>query len=229
MATFYQVGGSVRDELLGVKSKDIDYAVEAESFDAMREAVLARGGEIFQEAPKYFTIRAKVPNLGACDFTLCRRDGDYKDGRHPETVGVGTIQEDLARRDFSINAIAKREDGTLVDPFRGVDHLRMRLLTCVGSPVARFTEDGLRMVRALRFIITKGLEPDVMISACLRSEMFFEERMRGVSVERVRDELYKCFYYDTPHTLGVLAKYPEFAKHLFYVSPLWLEPTLRAR
>lgn len=77
MACFFEVGGAVRDKLLGVQSKDIDYAVEAESFSAMRDAVIERGGKIFLETPQYLTIRAHVPKLGAADFVLCRKDGEY--------------------------------------------------------------------------------------------------------------------------------------------------------
>src|SRR5687768_7510936 len=114
---FFQVGGSVRDELLGKQSKDIDYAVEAPSYGAMREAIVERGGEIFQENEAFLTVRAKVPTLGACDYVLCRKDGTYdKDGRRPDFVEVGSLADDLARRDFTVNAMAKAEDGTLVDP-----------------------------------------------------------------------------------------------------------------
>lgn len=116
---FYQVGGSVRDSFIGLKSKDIDYAVEAPSFDAMREAIKERGGEIFLETPQFLTIRANVPGMGACDYVLCRKDGEYVDGRRPETVTAGTILDDLARRDFTMNAIAIAEDGTILDPFDG--------------------------------------------------------------------------------------------------------------
>jgi tRNA nucleotidyltransferase (CCA-adding enzyme) len=158
MARFFQVGGSVRDKLLGVKSKDIDYAVECESFDAMREAILAKGGKIFVETPQYFTIRANVPVLGATDYVLCRKDGAYSDGRRPDSVEVGTIFDDLARRDFTVNAIAiDTETGALIDPHGGAQDLTARVLRCVGNPVDRFNEDRLRIFRAARFSLTKGL------------------------------------------------------------------------
>ena len=108
----YQVGGSVRDEFLNIKSKDIDYAVEADSFGDMRKYMIDNGYNIFLETPQYFTIRAKFPDSHECnhlvaDFALCRIDGQYSDGRRPDKVHRATIHEDLSRRDFTINAIAK--------------------------------------------------------------------------------------------------------------------------
>lgn len=231
MATFYQVGGSVRDELLGLKSKDIDYAVEADSFDDMRDAVLSRGGEIFQERPQFVTLRAKVPGLGACDYVLCRKDGYYTDGRHPDVVEVGTILDDLARRDFTINAIAKTEDGTLIDPHGGQIDLANKFLRCVGDAHTRFTEDGLRMVRAIRFKITKGLTgTDNNIHECLGWPDFFETRLDKVTIEQIREELVRCFAHDSYKTMITLMfYYQSLTKYLFERDGLWLKPTLEAK
>ncbi len=227
---FYQVGGSVRDTLLGEKSRDIDYAVEASSFEDMRAAILSRGGEIFLETPQYFTIRAKVPALGACDFTLCRKEHwGYSDGRHPDKVEVGSLMDDLARRDFTINAMAYGEDGALIDPYGGVDDLADRKVKCVGRADERFTEDGLRMLRALRFAIVKGFGLDHDIVDCLLSRRFFEPRLRGVSTERIKDELHKCFQHSTNETLIRLTIYTELRSYIFNNHQLWLKPTMEAR
>src|SRR5687768_11467708 len=104
---FFRVGGCVRDELLGIESKDIDFAVEADSFEAMRDAVHARCSKVFLETPEFLTIRGLDPDIGAVDFVLCRKDGPTKDGRRPEFVEPGTILDDLARRDFTVNADRK--------------------------------------------------------------------------------------------------------------------------
>lgn len=226
---FYQVGGSVRDEILGIKSKDIDYAVEAGSFDELREAIIARGGTIFLETPSYLTIRAKVPSLGACDFVLCRKDGHYSDGRHPEEVTPGTIYDDLARRDFTMNAVAKTEDGTYLDPHGGIADIEKRLIRCVGKPEDRFSEDGLRMLRAFRFMITKNFHIDWNISTLFHDKWFIEKHMTGVSTERVREELHKCFVKDTYETLEWLRVWPHLMKYLFTSSHLWLKPTLESK
>lgn len=229
MATFYKVGGAVRDELLGLTAKDTDYAVEADSFDSLRAAILERGGEIFLETPQYFTIRAKVPTLGACDYVLCRRDGPYKDGRRPETVEVGTIYDDLARRDFTVNAMARTEEGDLIDPHNGLKHLMEKHLRCVGDAKTRFTEDGLRMLRAIRFEITKGLIMDDDIVRCLSKRDFFTPRLVGVSSERIREELLKCFKHNTRETLLTLSEFESFSDYIFNYTGIWLKPTTEAR
>jgi tRNA nucleotidyltransferase (CCA-adding enzyme) len=93
---YFKVGGFVRDAILGVKSKDIDYAVQAPSYEAMAADIVARGGKIFYEKPEYLTIRAKMNGEDA-DFVLCRKEGAYSDARHPDKVEPGTIDDDLAR------------------------------------------------------------------------------------------------------------------------------------
>lgn len=188
----YKVGGAVRDEILGLKSKDIDYAVEAESFDQMREEVIRRGGEIFLETPQYFTIRANIPNLGAADYVLCRKDGEYKDGRHPESVTVGDIYDDLSRRDFTMNAIAVDcETGEVIDPFNGRTDITNKIIRFVGTPFARLNEDKLRAFRAVRFAVQKQFDIDtdaeIAISALKASDF------HSVSTNRIYDELMKMF------------------------------------
>lgn len=229
MAVFYQVGGSVRDKQLGLNSKDIDYAVEAGSFEEMHQSILDRGGEVFLSTPQYFTIRARIPELGACDFVLCRKESAYSDGRRPDVVSVGTIYDDLARRDFTINAMAIREDGSYIDPHGGLADMDIGIIRCVGKTVDRFTEDGLRMLRALRFNITLGLSLSNMIQECLKRPTFFAPRLNGVSAERIREELVKCFKHNTVLTLNKLQEYEHFRDHILLGSGVWLKPTLEAR
>lgn len=225
---FFQVGGSVRDRYLGKPSKDIDYAVEAESFDAMHDAILARGGKVFLVTPQYLTIRANVPELGACDYVLCRKDGEYVDGRHPETVIPGTIYDDLERRDFTMNAMAIDTDtGELLDPHQGQLDLQHQFLRTVGKAEVRFTEDGLRMFRAIRFVITKDMRMHPDITGCLERPEFWKTRLAGVSVQRVREELTRCFAHDTNRTWDVLNEFPALRRHVFDKQrDLWLKPTL---
>jgi tRNA nucleotidyltransferase (CCA-adding enzyme) len=234
MTTFYQVGGSLRDEALGLPSKDIDYAVEASSFEEMKEAVLSAGGEIFLEKPEYLTLRARVGDIAA-DYVLCRKDGAYYDGRRPDSVTPGTIFEDLARRDFTMNAMAKAPDGTILDPHGGMRDARDKVVRCVGSAEERFTEDGLRMLRALRFCITKDMSLEGAIVKSLSLPAFFEPRLSGVSVERVREEFDRMFRFSTYWTMIRLDIYRNFRNHLFgktygaEKAPLWLRPTLEGR
>ncbi len=224
----FQVGGSVRDEILGGQSKDIDYAVEAPSFEDMRKLIEDRGGKIFLESPEYFTIRANVPNMGVCDFVLCRKDGTYSDGRHPDSVEVGTIHDDLARRDFTMNAIAKDENGCYLDPYRGIDDIKTRIIRCVGFPAQRFNEDALRMLRAIRFSVVLGFQIHIDIQSLLQQKAWVD-KLRTVSVERIREELHKMFKTNTYHSILTLASYQELSAFIFQKTDIWLDPTLKQK
>ena len=221
----YKVGGFVRDKLLCVKSKDIDYAVESPSFDDMRNGIIELGGEIFLETPQYFTIRAKL-NGEVADFVLCRKESQYSDGRHPDKVEVGTIYDDLARRDFTMNAIALCEDGSYIDPHGGIKDIeKYRIVRCVGSAEERFNEDALRMLRAIRFAITKGFRLHADICLYLRDKNNVD-RLKNVSIERIREELYKCFAYNTYKSFCLLNEFWFVGEVIFDEMGLKLKPTL---
>lgn len=225
---FYLVGGAVRDNLLGLKNKDKDFVVTAKSYDEMKQAILDKGGEIFLETPQHFTIRALIPKLGAADFVLPRIDGCYSDGRRPDSVSVGTLHDDLSRRDFTMNAIALDEEtGEYIDPFNGKADIENKLIRCVGKAYDRFHEDSLRLLRAIRFKITKGFEFDNDVVACLNDYVLNVRLAHGVSDERKREELHKCFAKDTPATLKILGQYPLISEAVFGSKKLWLMPTMK--
>jgi tRNA nucleotidyltransferase (CCA-adding enzyme) len=225
---FYLVGGFVRDNLLGIKSKDKDYIVDAKSFEEMRKAIIDRGGKIFLETPQHLTIRAMVPSLGAADFVLPRVDGIYTDGRRPDSVSVGTLLDDLARRDFTVNAIAYDEDNSeYIDPHGGRDDLRLNLLRCVGKPEERFNEDALRLLRAIRFAITKGFKIHSSVEKALHSRLLTKKLKECVSEERKREELHRCFKHDTLLTLQHLTNFWRIREACFEGGKLWLMPTMK--
>ncbi len=228
MATkLYQVGGSVRDKILGVPSKDIDYVIETESFDTMRQYILEQGGNIYLETPQYFTIRAKMPKIGSADFVLARKDGEYKDGRHPESVTAGTIFDDLERRDFTCNAIAiDVATGETLDPHCGIQDIESKKIRCVGNPLARFTEDRLRIYRAVRFAITKGfnIHPETHAAIVEIAENGFD----AVSTERIREELFKMAQSNTWLMFCYWQTYP----WLFRIASdrgIWFRPTTEGK
>ena len=214
----YLVGGSVRDKLLGTKCNDYDFAVEASTYQEMRQFVLDHKGEIYVEKPEYTTIKAKLPTTQkslVADFVLCRKDGIYKDHRRPETITSGTIMDDLRRRDFTINAMACKcaiVEGKLVisdemlDYFGGLQHLKEKKLVCVGNTRDRFEEDSLRMLRALRFSITLGFTLSEEIKTCLQDPALVDT-LKYVSKDRIKQELMKCFEYNTSSTLLTLFAY----------------------
>lgn len=225
---FYLIGGACRDLLLGQKPKDLDYVCVAPSFAAMRDAVLAKGGEIFLETEKHFTLRAKVPGLGAADFVLARRDGAYSDARRPDSVEIGTLLDDQSRRDFTVNSIAQdTETGEFIDPFNGQKDLAAKVLRCVGNTQKRMAEDSLRMLRALRFVITKGFSFD----PALHWFLFDEENaglLHRISMERIREELLKCFQHDTLQTLAWLEHFKGMKRAIFRRNII-LTPTVFVR
>lgn len=234
MVTLFEVGGCVRDRLLGLDPHDIDFAVEADSYDEMKEWMEANGFYIWQERPQYFTIRAKFPkgwttatddysNYSA-DFVLCRRESFYSDGRRPDEVFVGTIFDDLARRDFTMNAIAIRvSDNEVIDPHGGEQDIAWRTLRCVGTPEDRFKEDGLRVLRAIRFNITKGFHFHDTVLQAIESE-WVVPLIEGVATERRREEIMKCFKHDTIRSIETLSRWPHLHKAIF-AGGIWLKPT----
>jgi tRNA nucleotidyltransferase/poly(A) polymerase len=218
-AKFYLVGGAVRDQLLGKVSKDLDFTVECPSYEAMREAVIARcGGDplcVKVDKPEFVTIRAVHPELGGVDFVLARKDGTYSnDGRRPDFVEIGTLADDLARRDFTVNAMARDDDGNLIDLFGGANDLANRVLRCVGNTQKRMTEDSLRMLRALRFSLTKGFTLAPELEAFMLSPDNVD-LLANISIERVREELVRCFDFDTLETLRMLEKFWRIRNHIF--------------
>jgi len=229
----YEVGGCVRDSLLGLDSKDVDFAVEATSYESMREYLINNGFVIYIEKPEYLTIRAKVPNghklrerTKDADFVLCRKDGPSSDSRRPDYVEAGTIYDDLARRDFTVNAIARDIDGNLIDPFNGVEDCKNKILRFVGNAHDRILEDGLRILRGFRFIITKGLHPTRLTRRALYSDV--PQRLSGVSEERIMEELNKMFAFDTLGTLRIFDSLTPATLKAFFKNKLRLEATMKS-
>lgn len=233
---FYEVGGCVRDELMGLVSKDVDFAVEAESFAAMGAELLARGFKVFLSTPEFLTIRAQVPasekelfaRSKVADFVLCRKDSAGGDGRRPDFVEPGTILDDLARRDFTMNAIAKdMRTGELLDPHGGAEDIECGVLKFVGEPRQRIEEDGLRVLRGLRFMVTKKMSPDHKTRSAMDSDLAAKMLLK-VSIERVREELEKMFAFDSVRSMSLLdGGYPALSASIFR-DGLRLMPTLKA-
>jgi tRNA nucleotidyltransferase (CCA-adding enzyme) len=232
---FFEVGGCVRDDLLGVESNDVDFTVVGPStFEAMETELVGMGFQVFTTNPEFVTVRAMVPEsmpelrarTKVADFVLARKDGASSDGRRPDFVEPGTLMDDLARRDFTVNAMARGLDGELVDPFDGVRDLCSHTLRFVGDPMTRLREDGLRMLRGFRFMVTKDLEPDGFAMAALGSDEA-ATLLRSVSKERMVMELDKMFKFDTLATLELLVSLPVHTVEAMFPEGLRLSPTLK--
>lgn len=181
--TAYAVGGCVRDHLLGIKPHDYDLCTNAKPADICRlfaQYKLVHSGE--KHGTVGVVIRRKV-----YEITTYRTEGGYADNRHPDTVTfVDDIQEDLARRDFTINAIAYSPSEGYLDPFGGYGDLQQRILKTVGIPEERFREDALRILRGIRFTARFGLRPD---GATLFAMLMCTPMLDGLARERVFAEL----------------------------------------
>lgn len=186
------VGGAVRDALRGVHPGDYDLACSAGTAQllALLPDASATGGE-------YGTVTVERGGV-RCEITPFRAESDYTDGRHPGTVHFGvSLEEDLARRDLTVNAMAW-DGSVLTDPFGGLEDLRARRIRTVGDPVRRFTEDGLRILRALRFASVLDFEmgPEVL-EAAIRCR----GQLRSVSLPRLRTELQGAVLGKAPQAL----------------------------
>ena len=179
------VGGCVRDALLGRPVNDYDIATSAHWAEAER-ALQAAGCTVHRTGVKHGTVTA-VLDGHAMEVTTYRADGSYSDGRHPDAVEfVNSIEEDLARRDFTINALAFHPRRGLLDCAGGIEDLEAGVIRVVGEGRLRFSEDALRILRACRFCSQLGfsIEPATK-QALLENKM----RMLNVSAERITHEL----------------------------------------
>lgn len=185
----YLVGGAVRDLLLRKKPKDWDVATDAEPYTV--EEIFP--GSILT-GKRFGTITVKTEHH-MIEVTTFRKDGPYIDGRRPEWVSYSSrIDDDLRRRDFTVNAIAWDPlAGRIIDPTGGQSDLRRRLLRAIGDPTARFQEDALRMIRFYRFQSTLEFKGE------RRTERAVEPSLiRGVSGERIRDEMNRLLVSASP-------------------------------
>ncbi|MGI6143976.1 MAG: CCA tRNA nucleotidyltransferase [bacterium] len=180
----YLVGGCVRDMLRGIEPKDWDVATSA-----VPEVVQGLFPRVIPTGIQFGTVTVLMAGEGI-EVTTFRRDGVYRDGRHPSTVTFGTdVEADLLRRDFTINALAYDPvEERLLDPTGGIADLRAGLVRAVGDPCVRFREDALRLLRAIRFAgqIGGAIEPGTWTALCRLSR-----RLQFIAPERIQQELDK--------------------------------------
>ncbi|NJM46644.1 MAG: CCA tRNA nucleotidyltransferase [Alkalinema sp. RU_4_3] len=240
MPNIFEVGGKVRDELLGLRSKDADFAFvltpeEAAgksivlAFDFMRDWMMEMGFQIFLSTPDNLTIRAKFFNSKeTADFVLAKRELKFMPGNCEPIVQPGRLEDDLARRDFTVNAIAKSQSGELIDLFDGQKDLADKVLRTPLAPMATLSDDPLRALRAVRFSVKLGfrMAPD-LVEALHDPQL--PELMAEVSSDRIREELARSMKADTWGTLQVLQGLPEGLVRGWLERPgMWLMPTMKS-
>ncbi len=179
----YAVGGCVRDSLLGRNPSDWDITTSARP-----EQVKALFSHTIDTGIRHGTVTVMLEHVGY-EVTTYRIDGEYEDSRHPkEVIFTPLLTEDLKRRDFTINAMAWNPRAGIIDEFGGMKDLDEGIIRCVGSPEERFSEDALRMMRAVRFSAQLGYEIEPATKAAIRK---LAPNLTHVSAERIQVELVK--------------------------------------
>lgn len=240
MAQIYKVGGCVRDKLLGIDSKDIDFTFVCEDSQTveggwieMTSWMRTNGFEIFLETPEMFTIRAKFPKGHqysgmVADFVMARKEVGYIEGTRRPKLELGNLMDDLIRRDFTLNAMAEDVDGSVIDLFEGQWALENKLLITPRDARITMLDDPLRLLRAFRFSITKGFTISPRIWETCLMDSVVSKLEDVVSGERIREEMMKMFKHDTIKTLELLTEISKYNPKLIKVifkGDMWLKPT----
>lgn len=248
----YLVGGCVRDILLGKEPKDWDIATNAKPEQIQKIFFTFAGATADKPATVYEnefgTVGVKTgsedPKLKIVEVTTFRLEGKYTDKRHPDEIKFAkTIEEDLARRDFTINAIALKIKNlkfeiNLIDPFGGQNDLKKKIIRAVGEPAERFNEDALRLIRAVRFASELGFDIEKTTAEAVKKESGLLEM---IAKERIRDEFSKIIMADKAKSgielleetgllkfiLPELRKGIDVAQNLHHIYSVW-EHNLRS-
>ena len=198
------VGGYVRDVMLDRPVHDIDIATNAH-WQQVKETCEQAGMHTFETGVAHGTLSVlPAADADIIEVTTFRTEGSYRDARHPDTVSfVNTIEEDLARRDFTMNAIAFHPARGLCDPYGGTADIQAGIIRAVGEPKERFGEDALRILRAVRFASELGFALDLQTLTGANDQV---ERLNQISVERIATEISRLLC--GPQVRSVLMDYP---------------------
>ena len=208
----YAVGGCVRDSILGREPDDWDITTSARP-----EQVKSFFKKTIDTGIKHGTVTVMIKHVGY-EVTTYRIDGEYKDGRHPESVEFSAkLVDDLKRRDFTINAMAYNESHGFVDEFNGISDLNNKVIRCVGDSVERFSEDALRMMRAIRFSAQLGFEIE---QSTYNAIVKLAPSIKQVSKERVQVEFLKTILSDNPNYIMEYHKTGLLKENLQYIDEL---------
>ena len=241
----FEIGGCVRDELLGLHTKDIDFTVVIdqrgenlsvdEGWAFMKHFLLNEGFKIFLETKDCFTIRAMFPKGHqheglVADFVMARKEVGYIPGTRKPILELGSLEDDMMRRDFTVNAMAKDENGNIIDLFNGQRHLEWKLLMTPLNPMTTLMDDPLRLLRALRFSITKGFTIDGAVWKAMFQPNLMDKLENVVSQERIREEVTKMMKHDTLSSLRLFQEIDKREPRLLEIifgGNMWLLPSTK--
>lgn len=203
----FVVGGCVRDGIMGKNPSDWDVCTSAAP--NLTQKVFSGIMPTIPTGIKHGTVTVLSDNM-PIEVTTFRVDGGYSDSRRPDDVSfVSDINIDLSRRDFTINSMAYNEARGLIDPFGGREDIKKKIIRCVGDPEKRFSEDALRIIRALRFSAVCGFEIEADTAAAARALSY---KLCGIAAERIYAELKKLLLADSPSR--VLIKYRDIFERI---------------
>ena len=195
---FYLVGGAVRDGILDIDTKDFDFTTNATPEESI-SLLNSNGYKTTEIGREFGTIELQIDD-NSVHITTYRKDTYENSSRNPSIESAADLNTDLSRRDFTINSIAYSiKENELVDPFLGLKDLASGTIRTPDDPIISFSDDPLRMLRVCRFISTHGFSPDNDTYVAMRDNV---ERIKIVSVERIRDEISKLLVGKNP-SLGL--------------------------
>lgn len=206
----FLVGGYVRDILMGRKtpSKDKDYlVVGCISYYQMVGRLLIQGYSIGQLYEEKFTARMKTPQGEWVDFVWARKDGEYINGEMIN-CSPGTFEDDIFRRDYTMNGVAMTPEGKIIDIVGGVSDIENHLLRTIGEPKLRYKEDPRRITRGIRFVVQFDLVPVRGIVDAWRDPSIVYQLADMKYMEKVKEELNKAFAINSVKTLRMLEEFP---------------------
>lgn len=196
----FMVGGCVRDSILNLTPNDYDITTSATPQEIMN---IFKDYKIIDTGIKHGTVSI-ILNNNIYEITTYRIEGEYENNRRPKNVEfTSNIEEDLKRRDFTINAMAYNEQFGIVDKFNGLEDLQKRIIKTVGNPDERFEEDGLRMIRAIRFSSKLGFSIDENTLKSIYKNAYI---IKNISIERINDEFTKTLVSNNPQNIILLYK-----------------------
>ena len=196
----YLVGGCVRDHIMGKVPNDYDITVDADPCEIYE--IFSKKGYKAEQKGKQFGTVVVYSDGGEIEITPHRTEGSYSDSRHPDDVRfVKDIRQDLARRDFTVNALAMDSNFNIIDEFNGIEDMDKKIIRCIGDPYIRFGEDALRILRAMRFAARFGFD----IDPCTKDAMIKQkDGLKNISAERIREELFGIL--NAPYAYKVLCE-----------------------
>jgi tRNA nucleotidyltransferase/poly(A) polymerase len=237
----FEVGGCVRDEILGVSTKDIDFTFVLgntdmtvdQGWDEMLTFLKSQGFKIFLETKDCFTVRAMFPKGHqheslVADFVMARKEVGVISGTRKPMLELGSLSDDLRRRDFTVNALAKDNNGVIIDEWNGINDLKEMVLKTPLDPIVTLADDPLRLLRALRFSITKEFRIDEPLMEAMLQPGLLRKLQDVVSQERIREEIQKMMKHDTIKSIKLIQEVPGLLEVIF-TDGLWLMPTTKIK